>query len=456
MKSQLKVLNIFLGSKAKRGWPSPNYDYENRAKEFMKELGRLKDSLKFSVDFENRIVSSLEEINQLERNIGEDIDAIFAYILTSESTRYTYWASRRIADLGYDYIHKYGGYGIPTVYVIDLYGGDISALPLVEDLEKAGRRFLVISSCSMDDVGRALRCVYAVKMLRSSKILLITRREANPAKYLSPSYLAKIKEKFGVTVEYVDYMDVRRLYDESSREEAEKLAEKLVKNAREVREPTREDIVKAAQMYLALRRLLMERNAVGLAIDCLGWLEYRRVPMPMTPCIALSLLNSEGFVAACEADMHSALTMLAFQYLADAPSFISDPVVDTATNTVIHCHCTAPIRMDGGEAPYILRSHADSAEGASIQVYMREGVDVTVGKFIYGLDTFLAARGRIIENVDVDRGCRTKVRVTVKDAEKYLYGYRGGLHRVLAYGDHIKAFRDLGRLLGFEVKLEGE
>jgi len=455
VKNQLKVLNVFLGSRARRGWPSPNYDYEQRSREIQKSLEDLKKILAFSVTFVNKIVSSIDEVDSLEKSIDEDIDAIFVFILTSESTRFTYWASRRIADFGYDYIHKYGGYGIPIIFVIDLYGGDISGLPLTEDLKKAGRRFLMISSSSMDEVARVLQCVYAIKMLRSTKILLITRREANPAKYLSVSYIAKIKEKFGVTVEYVDYNDVKRLYENSSEKEAEKLADALIKEAREVREPERKDIVKAARMYLALKSLLQERRANALAIDCLGWLEYGKTPMPTTPCIALSLLNSEGYVAACEADLHSALTMLIFRYLGDVASFISDPVVDTATNTVIHCHCTAPIRMDSEKAPYSLRSHADSEEGVSIQVFMREGVEVTVAKFIEGLEEVVAATGRIVENVDVDRACRTKVRVTIQNAEKYLYEYRGGLHRVLAYGNYIKLLRDLGRLLGFKVTIEG-
>jgi len=457
MGNRLKVLNIFLGSRARRGWPSPDYDYKRRVEEIARSLEELKTSLGFSLDFENRIASSLDDINKLEREIGEDVDAIFAYILTSESTRYTYWACRRIADLGYDYIHKYGGYNIPTVFVIDLYGGDISGLPMIEDLEKLGRRFLVVSSSKLEDVGKALRIVYAVKMLRESKILLITRKDANPAKYLSESYIHRIEEKFGTRVEYVDYEEVKRLYDQADEAEANRIAEKLIREAREVREISREDIVKAAKMYLALRRLLKEKAANALAIDCLGWLEYGKVPLPMTPCIALSILNDEGYVATCEADLHSALTMLIFRYLADIPSFISDPVVDTGTNTVIHCHCTAPRLMDGKTlSPYRIRSHADSEEGVSIQVYMKEGEPVTVGKLVEGLDKLLVARGKIIENVEIDRGCRTKVRVTVKNSRKYLYGYRGGLHRVLAYGDLLDQLEDLGRLLGLRIELEGE
>jgi hypothetical protein len=449
----LKILNVFLGSKARRGWPSPFYDYDARVKEWIGRLNGLK--LQIPVEFVNRTVSNMDEVNRLEREIGDDVDAIFVYLITSESTRFTYLASKRIADLGYDYIHKYGGYGIPTVYVIDLYGGDISGLPLVEDLKKAGRRFLMISSNDVNEIARALRVVYTVKMLSSSKILIITRREANPAKYLSPQYVNLVKQKFGVSLEYVDYSEVKALYDEVDMGAAERLAKEFMEKAIEVREPQKSEIVKAAAIYMALRKLLDTHDANALAIDCLGWLEYGKVEMPTTPCLALSLLNDEGFVAACEADVHSALTMLIFRYLADRPSFISDPVVDTAENVVIHCHCTAPTKMDGQAARYVIRNHADSGDGVGLQVFMHEGAEVTVAKFIEGLNEMVVSVGRVLGNVDIDRGCRTKVKVSVPDARRYLYGYKGGLHRVLAYGNHLAALEDLSRFMGFTLTLEG-
>ena len=451
----IKIMNVFLGSKARRGWPYPDYDYLGRTREWIAELEDLKSGLSFPVEFVNETASTMDDVRRIEKEM-EDVDAILVYILTSESTRFTYLASKAIAQFGYDHIHKYGGYDVPTIYVVDLYGGDISALPLVEDLKNIGKKFLMISSSRTSDIARALKCIYTLKMLRNSRVLLITKREANPAKYLSPEYISRIKEKFGTDVRYVDYTDVLKLYNEVDEEEAEKLAKKIFEGAREIREPSFEDLVKATKMYYALKKLMSENNANAVAIDCLGWLEYDKTPMPMTPCIALSLLNSEGFVAACEADLHSAITMLIFRYLAGEPSFISDPVIDTARNVVIHCHCTAPIKFGRRDNPYILRSHSDSGWGVGIQVLVEKGIEVTVAKIIRGLEEMIASTGKVSGNVDVDRGCRTKIEVEVKDAEKYLYGFRGGLHRVLAAGDHLKELEMLGKLIGYKLTLEGE
>jgi len=60
----------------------------------------------------------------------------------------------------------------------------------------------------------------------------------------------------------------------------------------------------------------------------------------------------------------------------------------------------------------------------------------------------------IISNPDVDRACRTKVEVSVEDAKKLLRTFSGGLHRVLAYGNHVESILSLCRLLDIEVVSE--
>ena len=64
-------------------------------------------------------------------------------------------------------------------------------------------------------------------------------------------------------------------------------------------------------------------------------------------CLTFSKLNDLGFVGACEGDMDSTLTMLLFAYAFRVPGFISDPVVDTAKNALLHFHCHHFHRNDG-------------------------------------------------------------------------------------------------------------
>jgi hypothetical protein len=106
---------------------------------------------------------------------------------------------------------------------------------------------------------------------------------------------------------------------------------------------------------------------------------------------------------------------------------------------------------------YIIRSHAETAEGVSLQVKMPIGESVTMAEFI-DLDTLVFYTGKTIGIPDSERGCRTKVAVKVDNAERWLYNYSGGLkglHRVLFYGNYTKAIKRMGRLIGFKVIEEG-
>jgi hypothetical protein len=168
--------------------------------------------------------------------------------------------------------------------------------------------------------------------------------------------------------------------------------------------------------------------------------------------------------------MDSTLTMLMVQYAFGLPGFITDPLIDLARNALIHAHCVAPTRMRGPESdrlPFSVRSHRDDNLGASLEVFMNQdiGQKVTWAK-IANLDTILAATGTIIEVPDFDdRGCRTQVVTQVENARQMFERWGAGvlsddmmtlLHRVLFYGDHLDNVKDLARLFGFKMLLEGQ
>jgi len=130
----------------------------------------------------------------------------------------------------------------------------------------------------------------------------------------------------------------------------------------------------------------------------------------------------------------------------------------------------APTRMGGPAAPrlpFSIRTHRDDNRGASLEVFM----DADIGRTatwakLADLDTILMTTGKIIEVCDFDdRGCRTQVVTEVENARELLAKWGGGvlpdgmmelLHRVLFYGDHVESVRDLARLMGLKVLLEGK
>ena len=184
---------------------------------------------------------------------------------------------------------------------------------------------------------------------------------------------------------------------------------------------------------------------------------YRQ--LPAFPCVGFVRLNNMGLGGICESDMISAVTHIILQGLSGKPSFISDPTMDTSTNSIILAHCLGSTKMDGpkGEAaPYRLRTIMERQEGCVPQVFMRKGQKVTQARLI-GTDLMLYFTGDVIDAPDDERGCRTKITVKVDgDAEKLWENWSHGLHRSTVYGNLTKDLQRFCRFTGIRLVNEAE
>ena len=235
-----------------------------------------------------------------------------------------------------------------------------------------------------------------------------------------------------------------------------------ISQARRIVEPTTEDIINSARMYLAVRDLMIKEKAQAITSShCMG--------RPAKGCLTFSKLNDLGKVGACEGDMDSTLTMLLFRYAFGIPGFISDPVFDVSENALIHFHCTSATRMLGPTSqrlPFSIRTQSDSEQGVSLEVEHRIGQEVTCAKLV-NLDTMLISTGTIYKVTHSELACRTQFWTKVEDADAFFHNWCADcihetvgdtmtrLHRVVFYGNHVEDVERLGRLMGFKVVREG-
>jgi L-fucose isomerase-like protein len=209
-------------------------------------------------------------------------------------------------------------------------------------------------------------------------------------------------------------------------------------------------------MFVGMRDLMAENNAQGIAIDCLRF--FYSGNMAAYPCLGFCQLNDDGYVGACEADLASAISMLALSYVTGRPGYISDPVVDTAKKQVIYAHCVAPTKVFGPKGtrnPYHIRSHSEDRKGASIRSLLPLNEMTTTMKFVPEQKLMVIHQGRTVANIDDDKACRTKVAVDFQNARKLFNGWQFGWHRVTVYGDYKDRLEDFSRLMGFKVVEEG-
>ncbi len=325
--------------------------------------------------------------------------------------------------------------------------------------KRQGHRVTLLSSGDYDELERALRLLRVIPMMKQSRIVLFPpARGTEPAQ--SPD---QVKKRLGADVVAVEEKAFNEMINAAEEDAVRAEIASWTKGAKEIIEPNKEDISKAARVSVALQGLMGRERAQGLAVGtCMGWLSKG------FPCLGFARLRDKGVPAACEGDMDSLLTMLMFQYMIDRPGFQGNATFDTARNALWTAHCTAPLKMDGpdgAEAPYLLRGHSEvGGSGCVPEIQYRLGETITRSKMV-NLDTILVSTGKIIEvPAKSVHGCRTQIVTEVNDAATMAANWSSILetedamtllHRVVFYGDHMDSVQHLGRLMDMEVVKEG-
>jgi L-fucose isomerase-like protein len=153
--------------------------------------------------------------------------------------------------------------------------------------------------------------------------------------------------------------------------------------------------------------------------------------------MALALLNQEGIVAGCEGDQRTVFTMLLVHALTGQVPFMANPSgIDAPHSEAIFAHCTIAPSMTSG---YAIRSHFESGIGVGIQGIVPEG-KVTVLK-VGGpsLDRYFVSSGKIVENLDDPRRCRTQLRIELTEDASYFLRSPLANHHVIVKGDYADA-----------------
>jgi len=307
---------------------------------------------------------------------------------------------------------------------------------------------ILFMGSNLGDLARKIRVLYTFKKIKETKYILVTERKHIVEK------AENLYRRFNFQPILIKPENFLEYFEMVPKSIAEKEAKAFVDKSVGVIEPSFNEIVDAYRFYLGMKKAIYDKDADGITIDCLSLFGKT---LPAYPCVGFSLLNSEGIPAACEGDSYSLLMMFIYKYLGDKPSFISDPVIDISKNTVVHAHCVAPIRFDGiKEYPYIIRSHAEDDKSVSLEVkYDDAGSIITVANILD--NCMVVSRGRLIGNPEINRGCRTKIEISVDNAYEMLWKWHGGehvsafgLHRVLAVGDWYNELKELSRLMGLK------
>jgi hypothetical protein len=429
-KSKVRIGKLYLG-REHPGWPMSKVDLNAEQKSFEANLAKLGAGLADVEFVEGGLIADDQQLAAAKEKF-KGVDGILVIHLTM--------------GIGAQ-LQSLFELGIPIVLFSLPYTGH--EWHTIAGWQRQGKLIEVFPTSRCEDVLVAIRPFRAIHRLKEARLLNVSNGPANA------EYCQALKDKFGTEVISLTLPDLEKAYEAADRGEAMADMRRWMKEAKKIVEPTKEEILKSSVMYLAMRDLLAQHGAVAITMNCLGMgLMDRGMGYP---CLGFVRFNNMGLGGICEADLKSSMTHLIFTYLVGKPGFVTDPVFDVSSSSIIHAHCVAATQMLGPgtkQSPYDIRSHLEDGRGASLMVKLPVGQKVTMARLL-GTDKMLLSTGDAVDSPFVDRGCRTKLTVKVDKIDKFLENWSSGLHRVIFYGDHTRDVQCYCRFAQIRLLHEG-
>ena len=338
-------------------------------------------------------------------------------------------------------VERIAGSGIPTIIFAGL------GVCFTGHIQKVSRLPGVYLISSPDWTLNPVR--FGLKMIRTAHDV----RRMRIARIAGAERKDQVLEPFGLQVRNLPrqvFPDTFRTVEATP--EVMAIVEEYEKTAQKCIEPTRDDLVNAAKNYVASCRILRENDCNGITMDCLGLVMDRKIPTP--PCMAWCRFLDAGIPAICEADINAVMSHTLCCRLLDKPGFMQDPVPETVNNTFIGAHCVCPTKLNGYDKPgepFVLRSHAESNIGVSLQVLFRPDQEVTIMQFV-GPGKIILGKGKVLRNLDTppNGGCRTSVELAI-DGPADTRDTKG-FHQLFIYGNHVRDFQAYAQMYGLETE----
>ena len=252
-----------------------------------------------------------------------------------------------------------------------------------------------------------------------------------------------LSERWGIEMVDVPLDEVVKGYQAIADDEVQDITHEFISQAIGVKEPSRDEVVKAMRLYRAVKAIVERYHLDAFTLNCFDLIPTTRT----TGCVALALLNQEGIPAGCEGDEQTLLTMLAVQAATGEMTFMANPskILDNDAREMVFAHCTiAPAMTDR----YIVRDHYESLSGVAVEGIF-DPMDVTVVKCGgTSMEHYFISKARLLECTSNPNMCRTQLHLRLDEPLDYFLERSIGNHHVIVRGDHRQRLESVLRMLG--------
>lgn len=266
-----------------------------------------------------------------------------------------------------------------------------------------------------------------------------------------------LKEHFGIETIFVSYDEINAATRNADVGKAAVVAAKWKNDSVAVYDVSDEEIEGSARVYVGMKDLLMKYNADAITVNCLGACYGGHIPH--YPCLGFMELQNEGLMGVCENEFSGTPTMLIARTITkDARiGYMSDPVLDYSSRSVIYAHCVCTTKFFGADGPdsrFEILTHSEDHNGASVRTIAPTGYPETSFIFLPWAKKLLIHTGIIAGNSKDDRACRTKIISEVTGDFNLMSRNWLNWHHVTVIGDIKDAVIAFARKIGYEVVLQ--
>ena len=251
----------------------------------------------------------------------------------------------------------------------------------------------------------------------------------------------------------IDHYELQEVFDfETDDSEINKRLLHL-KQTFELEDISTEQALRVAELIVKFDNFISAHNIDALAIRC--WPEFAD-KFGISPCAAMSVLQSEHKILTCEGDILGAISMLAHKAIGANYPFMADfSQVDFKENFALLWHCgVAACNLYDEKCIRSLDSYFAGGKGVTADFVMKGG-EISILRFDYALGNYRIflqkARGLPMEKLLKGTYVKVKFEKGVKYVLQKILDNGIAHHISVVYGDFIKPFEIFGKIKGWEV-----
>ncbi len=264
------------------------------------------------------------------------------------------------------------------------------------------------------------------------------------------TYDPNVYKNYGILLDHYELGDI--FNQEVPKGDISKAADKI-QSTFDTKTLSSDQVDKVSTLTAKLNKFLEDNKLDALSIRC--WPEFAG-EFGISPCAAMSVVQSEDKILACEGDVEGAISMLAHRAAgAETPFLFDFSQINFDENYALLWHCgVAPCNLWDGKCNISLDTYFAGGKGVTADFVLKKG-DVSMLRFDAAGDTnrvFLQNASGISMDKDL-KG--TYLKVTFDKPVKEVFEtvvYNGIAHHAsMAYGDFIKPLEIFAKIKGWEV-----